>query len=206
MNVKFKPLYVHAAALAVALVFTTGTPAPQLMTSQALAANTDPEPAPAPSSSNANKKKKKLKAKKKKKKKFKDDNDTSSLDHNRYVPALPDFAVVNAQLKAGDFRAAIVTLNDLDRPDDANVLNLLGYSHRKLGLVDVGMRYYQAALERNPQHKGVHEYLGEAYLQKDDLSKAEIMLKKLGKICGTDCEPYRQLDAAIADYKAKQTL
>ncbi|NNF76598.1 MAG: hypothetical protein HKN05_01085 [Rhizobiales bacterium] len=209
MNLRLKPLYIHAAALAVALAFTTGAPVTQLGTAPAHAANSDepaPSPAPAPSSSDTNQNKKKLKAKKKKKKKFKDDNDTSSLDHNLQAPARPDLSLANAQIKSGQYRAAIITLNRLSRPEDANVLNLLGYSHRKLGLVDVGMRYYLAALERNPEHKGVHEYLGEAYLQKDDLAKAEIMLKKLGKICGTGCEPYRELSAAIADYKTKHAL
>ena len=207
MNLRLKPLYVHAAALAVALAFTAGAPVTQFVAAPAHAANTDePAPAPAPSSSNTNQPKKKLKAKKKKKKKFKDDDDTGFLDPSLISPSRPDLSLANSQIKAGQYRAAIITLNRLSRPDDANVLNLLGYSHRKLGLVDVGMRYYLAALERNPEHKGVHEYLGEAYLQKDDLAKAEIMLKKLGKICGTDCEPYRELSAAIADYKTKHAL
>ncbi|MCP5082728.1 MAG: hypothetical protein GY948_13655 [Alphaproteobacteria bacterium] len=211
MNLRLKPLYFHAAALAIALAFTAGAPVASFVTGPAHAANTDepapaPVPAPAPSSSDTNQPTKKLKAKKKKKKKFKDDNDTSSLDHNLQAPSRPDLTLANSQIKAGQYRAAIITLNRLSRPEDANVLNLLGYSHRKLGLVDVGMRYYLAALERNPEHKGVHEYLGEAYLQKDDLEKAEIMLKKLGKICGTGCEPYRELAAAIADYKTKHAL
>ena len=132
------------------------------------------------------------------------------MDKNLQAPynpsKRPDLRLANSQIKAGQYRAAIITLNRLSRPDDANVLNLLGYSHRKLGLVDVGMRYYLAALERNPEHKGVHEYLGEAYLQKDDLAKAEVMLKKLGKLCGTDCKPYQGLSAAIADYKQKHAL
>ena len=86
------------------------------------------------------------------------------------------------------------------------MLNLLGYSHRKLGLIDVGMRYYKAAIENNPQHRGVHEYLGEAYLQKDDLGKAETMLQKLGKICGVGCKEYKALEVAIADYKNQREL
>lgn len=112
----------------------------------------------------------------------------------------------NSQLQAGEYRDAIVTLNGLNRPEDPNVLNLLGYSHRKLGLIDVGMRYYLAALKRNPQHRGVHEYLGEAYLQKDDLGKAEVMLKKLAGICGTDCREYKELANAIVVYKGQRDL
>ncbi len=60
---------------------------------------------------------------------------------------VPELTLANAQIKAGNYRTAITTLNALDRPNDANVLNLLGYSHCKLGLIDVGIRYYLAALE-----------------------------------------------------------
>ena len=122
------------------------------------------------------------------------------------LPNGPDLTLANAQIKAGDYRAAIVTLNGLHRLDDANVLNLLGFSHRKLGLVDVGMRYYFAALERAPNHTGVHEYLGEAYLQKDDLAKAEIILKKIDNLCGTGCKAYRELAKHIDAYKLKHSL
>lgn len=220
MTLRLKPLCVHAASLVVALTLATGISLPQFGASPALALDTDEpapaskpapstgnsgKPAPAPSAANSGKSEKKTKVKKKKKK-FKDENDTSWLDDKVQPPARPDLTLASAQIKAGHYRAAIITLNRLRRPDDANVLNLLGYSHRKLGLVDVGMRYYLAALERNPEHKGVHEYLGEAYLQKNDLAKAQVMLLKLGRICGTQCEPYRELSAAIADYKAKHSL
>ena len=208
MTMRLKPLYGYAFGLAIALVLTAGASVTQIGAPQALA-NLSNEPAPAPATTTT-KKKKKIKAKKKKKRKFKDDSDSSSLEQDlqpSYAPARrPDLTLANAQIKAGEYRAAIITLNRMERPGDANVLNLLGFSHRKLGLVDVGMRYYLAALERNPQHQGVHEYLGEAYLQKDDLAKAQIMLKKLGQMCGTDCKHYQDLAAAIADYKNKHSL
>ncbi len=215
MTITLKPRYYHALAIAIALTVTTGAPVSPIAVSPVLAAaSNEPEPAPVPSSTDANKdkkkKKKKLKVKKKKKQNFGSESDRSSLEENLQEPYNPskrlDLTLANSQIKAGQYRAAIITLNRLSRPEDANVLNLLGYSHRKLGLVDVGMRYYLAALERNPEHKGVHEYLGEAYLQKDDLAKAQVMLNKLGKICGTDCEPYQELSAAIADYKQKHAL
>ena len=208
MTLKLKPLYGHAMAIAIAMAFTTGASVSPIGSAPAFALPED-EPkktTPATSSTDQKKKKKKrAKQKKKQKQNFNSNSDRSSLEPYT-VPSGPDLTLANAQIKAGEFRAAIVTLNGLRRLDDANVLNLLGYSHRKLGLVDVGMRYYLAALERNPQHTGVHEYLGEAYLQKDDLAKAEIMLEKLGRICGTDCKPYQELQSAIAEYKSKSAL
>ncbi|MGI9373466.1 MAG: tetratricopeptide repeat protein [Hyphomicrobiales bacterium] len=147
---------------------------------------------------------KKKKTKKKKKKNF--GSDQSSLwgiEENKDTAYLTP---ARAAIAAGDYQKAIVQLAALKRPDDANVLNLLGYSHRKLGLVDVGISYYLRALENNPQHTGVHEYLGEAYVQKNDIDKARVLLKKLSKICGTDCQEYKELAATISEYEAKQQL
>lgn len=107
-------------------------------------------------------------------------------------------------IENGDYGAAIDALKALGRPDDADVLNLLGYSHRKLGLVDVGIGYYLKALARNPEHRGVHEYLGEAYLQKDELGKARVLLDKLEVLCGgTGCEEYEELHEAVVAYEAR---
>lgn len=208
MTLNLKPLCGHAMAIAIALAFTTGASVTPIGSAPAFALP-DEEPkktTPAASSTDKKKKKKKrAKQKKRQKQNFNSNSDRSSLEPYT-LPNAPDLTLANAQIKAGEFHAAIITLNGLDRLDDANVLNLLGYSHRKLGLVDVGMRYYHAALKRNPEHTGVHEYLGEAYLQKDDLAKAEIILDKIVQLCGTECKAYQELANHIDAYKRKHTL
>lgn len=103
-------------------------------------------------------------------------------------------------LKQGEYRSAIDALNALNAPDDPEVLNLLGYAHRKLGMVDQGIAFYLKALERYPQYTRVHEYLGEAYLQQDDIERARATLAKLRQLCGEECREYRELSAAIASY------
>ena len=60
---------------------------------------------------------------------------------------------------------------------------------------------FSRALQINPKHRGVHEYLGEAYLQVGKLSQAEEQLKALDKICFLPCEQYSELKEHIADYK-----
>lgn len=119
--------------------------------------------------------------------------------------ALPGYVEAQALIKAEKYEEAIAALNGLDLPKDADVLNLLGYSHRKLGKVDEGIAYYLAALEADPKHKGVHEYLGEAYLMKSDLANAEKLLVQLKDICGFwGCEEASELAEAIEAYKKKQ--
>jgi Flp pilus assembly protein TadD len=87
-------------------------------------------------------------------------------------------------------------------PNNADVLNLLGFSYRKLGEFEQSLTYYQRALTLEPQHRGANEYLGELYLQMGDLPKAEERLARLDRICTFGCEEYSDLKKAIKEYKA----
>jgi tetratricopeptide (TPR) repeat protein len=82
--------------------------------------------------------------------------------------------------------------------NDSKVLTMIGYAKRKLGSVDEGMAYYQRALAIDPNNADTREYLGEAYVQtgRMDLAKAE--LANVQALCGTECEQYQDLAAAIA--------
>jgi tetratricopeptide (TPR) repeat protein len=88
-----------------------------------------------------------------------------------------------------------------DDPDNADMLNLMAYSHRKLGHFEIALDYYQKALQIEPEHLGANEYLGELYLQMGQLGKAEERLEVLDKECFFGCEEYDELEAAIADYR-----
>jgi len=166
------------------------------------------EPSPPKKPSTKKKKKKKNQSKKDKTPKTKSNfsSESSGLWDTDDASSIPDLVPARALIEEDDYHGAIAQLNALNRPDDANVLNMLGFSHRKLGLIDAGIAYYLRALENNPRHKGVHEYLGEAYLQKDDIGKARVLLRKLGLICGTSCNEYSELASAIAQYEERHKL
>lgn len=106
-----------------------------------------------------------------------------------------------------NYRGAIDLLEDVvsAQPKNADALNLLGYSHRKLGNKDKALGYYTQALEIDPKHKGANEYLGELYLMMKDLPKAEERLAVLGSACAMKCDEYAELKAAIDAFKAKQS-
>ena len=92
--------------------------------------------------------------------------------------------------------------------DSDDLHNLLGYSLRKKRAPDVqrAIRHYQLALERNPNHLGAHEYLGEAHLMLDDLLAAQKHLTILRELCGSvDCEEYRDLQRAIGEYSKQKS-
>ena len=77
------------------------------------------------------------------------------------------------------------------------VLNSIGYSTRKLGDIDTGIDYYHQALAVDPDYTKARQYLGEAYLQKDDVDKAKAQLVEIGERCGGPCEDYELLVNAI---------
>ena len=109
-----------------------------------------------------------------------------------------------ASIVKSDWATAIVDLEQADKlqPNNADVNNLLGYSNRKLGKLDISLKYYQKALKLTPKHLGANEYLGELYLMMNQPAKAKIQLATLSKICGKTCEQYLDLKKGIDSYKA----
>lgn len=92
-----------------------------------------------------------------------------------------------------------------EKGEYADALNLLGYSNRKLGDKAKAMTYYTKALNLEPNHLGANEYLGELYLELNDLPKAEERLAVLQNACG-DCDEFDDLEDAIDDYKDEHGL
>ena len=95
---------------------------------------------------------------------------------------------------------AINVLSLADDQSDPRILNYLGYSHRKLGQIEKGLTYYRAALREDPDYTLVMEYMGEAFLQLDQVDKAQEQLAEIEKRCGKDCREYTMLKTEIDRY------
>lgn len=128
-------------------------------------------------------------------------------------PAAPSvqerLASARQAVRAGHWKVAEQQLAAALRqaPDNADVHNLLGYTYRKRARPDVArsLEHYRTALRLDPRHRGAHEYIGQAYLQDNRLAEAERHLAELERICGSRaCEEYRDLERAIADFKARR--
>ena len=106
-----------------------------------------------------------------------------------------------------DWQRAIEALTAYVRrePKSADAFNYLGYAQRNLGNYDAAFAAYGQALKIDPDHKGAHEYVGEAYLQTGNLAKAEEHLSKLDELCLFGCAEYTALKEAVAAYKAKNS-
>jgi len=115
----------------------------------------------------------------------------------------PDFDAAVSAIKTAHWHTAIGHLERtvIRHPRSADVHNLLGFSYRKTGNLDRSFRHYHQALELDPDHRGAHEYIGEAWLMRGDVARAREHLRELLRLCRAECEEYRDLDRAIADFE-----
>ena len=104
--------------------------------------------------------------------------------------------------KAGEYSDALEYLTAVTDQKDVRVLTMIGYSTRKMGKIDEGMAFYAQALALDPNSVNTREYLGEAYLQKKDLSSAKAQLVEIANRCGVTCEPYTELNEAIGKFQS----
>ena len=115
-----------------------------------------------------------------------------------------DYAAGRKALQARDWPAAVASLSkaEVRNPDHADLHTDLGFAYRNLKQYDVAFRHYERALAIEPRHRSAHEYIGEAYLMVGDLDNAEKHRAALRRICLLGCDELKDLDQAIAKYKA----
>ena len=96
-----------------------------------------------------------------------------------------------------DYAAAIEQLKALGHDDIANVANLIGYSYRKLGDYKLSQTWYERALKADPNHVLTWQYYGLWQIEQGNRDQAPYHLSRIAAICGTGCEEYRSLAAAL---------
>ena len=91
----------------------------------------------------------------------------------------------------------LIKSNDKN-PNNADTLNYLGFTTRKLGDFVEGEKYYLQGLSIEPKHVGINEYLGELYVVTNRVDLAKERLEVL-KRC--NCEEYSELKEIIEGKK-----
>jgi len=84
------------------------------------------------------------------------------------------------------------------KPLQADTLNYLGFTTRKLGDYEKGEEFYLQGLQIEPDHNGINEYLGELYIATNRMDLAKGRLNVL-KDC--NCKEYNQLKEIIEGTK-----
>jgi len=123
-----------------------------------------------------------------------------------------DYTSAKRLIKHQEYASAIPHLEAALRqhPRDADVMNYLGYTHRMVGVTEqadardkdfqTSLAFYQAALAIDPLHKGVHEYLGELFLQMNNLNAAHHEMNELVILCPEGCDERDALAKVLAAY------
>ena len=97
----------------------------------------------------------------------------------------------------GDYAVAIDQLKALRHDDNPSVANLIGYSYRKLGDYKLSQTWYERALKADPNHVLTWQYYGLWQIEQGNRDQASYHLARIAAICGTGCEEYRSLAAAL---------
>ena len=84
------------------------------------------------------------------------------------------------------------------KPLQADTLNYLGFTTRKLGDFKKGEEFYLKGLQIDPNHKGINEYLGELYVVTNRIDLAK---QRLEILQNCDCEEYKELKDIIEGKK-----
>ena len=88
----------------------------------------------------------------------------------------------------------LLVISNKKKPNNADTLNYLGFTARKLGDFEKGENYYLEGLAIEPNHEGINEYLGELYVATNRIDLANERLEIL-KDC--NCEEYQELKEII---------
>ena len=105
---------------------------------------------------------------------------------------------IDKALKRYEKAQKILLKLDKEKPLQADTLNYLGFTTRKLGDFEAGEKYYLLGLQVDPKHVGINEYLGELYVVTNRIDLAKERLEVL-KIC--NCEEYQDLKEIIEGTK-----
>ncbi len=98
-----------------------------------------------------------------------------------------------AQRRYAKAQKLLLKSND-EKPLQADTLNYLGFTTRKLGDYEGGEKFYLQGLQIEPNHNGINEYLGELYVATNRMDMAKERLEVL-KTC--NCEEYEELKEII---------
>lgn len=107
--------------------------------------------------------------------------------------------------RKGDYEQALHYLRQARDISAPRFQTYIGFATRKLGDWDQAMIHYGRALTANPDYTIARAYLGEAFLQRGEKAKALEQLAEIETRCGTGCDEYKELSAALAEFDARKS-
>jgi tetratricopeptide (TPR) repeat protein len=117
---------------------------------------------------------------------------------NPRLQAEPEYRDAVRLIKAEKFGEAIPILFVLDKtyPNEPELLNWLGFTHRKVKDYPKAKQFYDAALKIEPTYRPALEYQGMWFIETGDIPSAKANLAKLRQYCAA-CEETKDLEEAL---------
>ena len=97
----------------------------------------------------------------------------------------------------GQYETALNVLDIAENQNDPRILNYKGFANRKAGRVETGMKFYQAALEIDPDYILARSYMGQALIADGDIAGAKVQLAEIETRGGRESWAYASLEKAL---------
>lgn len=107
------------------------------------------------------------------------------------------YGAVREYAWAGQYTEAQTILSIMSDQTDDRVLTYWGFTHRKLGNVELGMAFYHQAIDINPDNLLARSYMGQAHVEAGDPYLAWVELQEIRTRGGAGSWPERSLAEAI---------
>jgi len=103
------------------------------------------------------------------------------------------------KLEAGDFAEAVVIFQQAAtaNPKNAEAFSYIGRSYDEAGFQARAYRYYEIALEIDPDQLQALAWSGAIDVANKDSDQAREKLYRLERLCGADCNQYQELKAVV---------
>ncbi|MEM6619851.1 MAG: tetratricopeptide repeat protein [Pseudomonadota bacterium] len=98
---------------------------------------------------------------------------------------------------AGEHQWAADLLVLAENPEDPRILNYLGFTHRKMGKMEVAMDYYMRALAIDPDYNLARSYMAQGLVADGKIDEAVRHLDEIRARGGKDTWAYTMLANAI---------
>ncbi len=80
---------------------------------------------------------------------------------------------------AGRYQVAFDVLRGVENQSNPMALTYYGFLHRKTGQADLAMRYYDAALQADPDNLLARSYQGQGHVAAGDMARAQAQLVEI---------------------------
>lgn len=111
----------------------------------------------------------------------------SSLDDDTLFKAARELAY------DGQYENSLKVLDAVRDQNSARILNYRGYSNRKAGRMELGMRYYKRALQADENYILARSYMGQALIEQGKVEEAKVQLIEIRDRGGENTWAYKAL-------------